>query len=108
MYIGWLESEAWTGNVTFDANDTTLSLNSSFFTVKDDAGNLPAVAGTCMRQHGGTPWLTSTVPVTPGETITLVFAVFDMSDAILDSYVFLDNFRWTCDTPDRPATQLAG
>jgi len=107
MFVAWLESEAWTGNVSFDGASNPISLNSTFFTVKDDAGTDPRVAGTCMRQHGGTPWLTSTVPVTPGETITLVFAVFDMADAILDSYAFLDNFRWSCETPERPGTEPA-
>jgi hypothetical protein len=43
---------------------------------------------------GGTGWLTTTSPVTPGETITLRFMIFDEGDHILDSVVLIDNFRW--------------
>ena len=104
MYIGWLESEKWTGNISFDQNGNPISLNAGFLAYKDDGGNLPALAGTCMRQHAGTAWLTTTAGVTPGETITVVFAIFDLSDPILDSYAFLDNFKWGCEPTGKPQT----
>ena len=47
-------------------------------------------------------------PVTPGEHITVVFAIFDLSDSILDSYVFIDNFEWGCDGTDHPNTVPVG
>ncbi|MEX1362960.1 MAG: choice-of-anchor L domain-containing protein, partial [Nannocystaceae bacterium] len=108
MYIGWLESESWTGNISFDSAGNPISLNAGFLDFRDDGGALPEFAGTCMRQHAGTTWLNSTAPVTPGETITLVLAVFDLSDSILDSYVFLDNFGWGCDGEDTPQTNPVG
>ncbi|MCA9650434.1 MAG: choice-of-anchor L domain-containing protein [Myxococcales bacterium] len=108
MYIGWLESESWTGNISFDNAGNPISLNAGFLDFRDDSGSLPQLAGTCMRQHAGTTWLNSTAPVTPGETITLVLAVFDLSDSILDSYVFLDNFGWGCDGDDTPHTTPVG
>jgi hypothetical protein len=108
MYVGWLESEAWTGNISFDAEGNPISLNAGFLDFKDDDGTLPELAGTCMRQHAATDWLTSTSGVTPGEHITLVFAVFDLSDSALDSYVLLDNFEWGCDPTLVPQTEPVG
>ena len=104
MYVGWLESELWTGNISFDQNGNPISLNAGFLAFKDDGGNSPVLAGTCMRQHAGTNWLTTTAGVTPGETITVVFAIFDLSDPILDSYAFLDNFKWGCEPTGKPQT----
>jgi hypothetical protein len=104
MYVGWLESELWTGNISFDMQGNPISLNAGFLDFQDQGGNLPEFAGTCMRQHAGTNWLTSTVGVSPGEQITVVFAIFDLSDGILDSYAFLDNFQWGCEPSGKPQT----
>ena len=104
MYVGWLESELWTGNISFDQNGNPISLNAGFLDFQDQGGNLPEFTGTCMRQHAGTNWLTSTVGVSPGEQITVVFAIFDLSDGILDSYAFLDNFQWGCEPSGKPQT----
>ncbi|MCA9636007.1 MAG: choice-of-anchor L domain-containing protein [Myxococcales bacterium] len=104
MYVGWLESELWTGNISFDQNGNPISLNAGFLDFQDQGGNLPEFAGTCMRQHAGTNWLKSTVGVTPNEQITVVFAIFDLSDPILDSYAFIDNFQWGCEPSGKPQT----
>ena len=105
MYIGWLESEQWTGNISFDQNGNPISLNAGFLEFKDDGGNLGVFGGTCMRQHAGTNWLQTTAGVTPGEQITVVFAIFDLADPILDSYIFLDNFKWGCEpSGNKPMT----
>lgn len=109
MYIGWLESEQWTGNISFDQNGNPISLNAGFLEFKDDGGNLAVFGGTCMRQHAGTNWLQTTAGVTPGEQITVVFAIFDLADPILDSYIFLDNFKWGCEpTGNKPMTMPPG
>ena len=108
MYIGWLESESWTGNISFDEQGNPISLNAGFLDFRDDDGTDPALAGTCMRQHAGTKWLSSTAPVTPGEQITVVLAVFDLADPILDSYVFLDNWQWGCEGNSGPVTTPVG
>lgn len=105
MFVGWLDSESWTGNISFDAQGNPISLNAAFLEL---TGNAPALAGTCMQGHAGTRWLTSTAPVTPGEHITLVFAIMDLSDSVLDSYAFLDNFQWTCVPSDGPSTVPVG
>ncbi len=109
MYIGWLESESWTGNISFDNQGNPISLNAGFLDFRDDGGTMaPELAGTCMKRHAGTRWLSSTAPVTPGEDITLVLAVFDLSDSILDSYTFLDNFGWGCEGTSTPETKPVG
>ena len=115
MYIGWLESEVWTGNISFDQNGAPISLNAGFLDYRDAnapndpmcQGNCsaPELHGTCMQGHAGTKWLTTTAGVQPGETITVVLAIFDMTDSILDSYVFLDNFAWGCDGESPPSTE---
>ncbi len=108
MYVGWLESEIWTGNISFDEMGNPISLNAGFLDYRDDAGTLPALAGTCMRYHAGTKWLSTTAGVVPGEQITVVFAIFDLSDSILDSYAFIDNFRWGCEGDSKPSTKPVG
>lgn len=104
MYVGWLESETWTGNISFDEQGHPISLNATFLNYQDEQGTLPEFSGTCMRGHAGTEWLTTTAPVVPGEEIEVVFAIFDMSDQKLDSFVFLDNFRWGCEGTSKPTT----
>ena len=111
MYIGWLQSEKWTGNISFDQQGNPISLNAGFLDFKDDPSGfnpIPQFVGTCMRQHAGTNWLTTTAGVVPGETITVVFAIMDLSDSILDSYVFLDNFKWGCEPTGKPQTMPPG
>jgi hypothetical protein len=105
MYIAWLESENWTGNISFDEMGNPISLNAGFLDYKDAPNpydcpapcDAPELDGTAMMDHAGTKWLTTTAGVTPGEEIELVFAVFDLSDPILDTVVLLDNFQWACE-----------
>ncbi len=104
MFIAWLEASNWTGNVSFDDAGNALSLNAAFFVYLDQHGVLAEFAGTCMRYGAGTPWLTSTAQVEPGDQIELVFAIFDLDDVNLDSFVFLDNFRWLCEGDGGPST----
>lgn len=108
MYVGWLESENWTGNISFDTAGNPISLNAGFLDYTDQGGGLPEFAGTCMARHAGTGWLSTTVGVTPSEHITVVFAIFDLSDSILDSYAFIDNFVLGCDPQIGPTTQPEG
>lgn len=109
MFIAWVESSNWSGNVSFDANGNALSLNAAFFEYLDQNGDLPQFAGTCLKWHGGTKWLETTVPVPPGEQIEVVFAIFDLDDVNWDSMVLIDNVRWGCgDAPPGPDTKPEG
>lgn len=104
MYIAWLESELWTGNISFDDMGNPISLNAGFLDYKDAPNpydcpapcQAPQLQGTNMVGHAGTRWLTTTAGVVPGETIELILAVFDLSDSVLDTVIILDNFQWAC------------
>ncbi len=126
IFIGWLESEAWTGNISFDANGAAISVNAGFMNYLDaDTPNVdgmgaghpdcptgtncsaPELHQTCMQNHGGTAWLTTEAEVIPGEDMILVLAVMDLGDPNLDSFAFLDNFEWGC-TEGPPRTVPIG
>ena len=104
MYIAWLESETWTGNISFDEAGNPISLNAGFLDYKDAPNPYdcpapcvaPELEGTAMVGHAGTKWLTTSASVLPLEDITLVFAVFDLSDGALDTFILLDNWLWNC------------
>jgi hypothetical protein len=104
IYIAWLESEEWTGNITFDDFGAPLSLNAGFLDFKDAPNDIdcplpcaaPELDGTGVEGHAGTRWLETNTGVTAGETITVIFAIMDIQDNIVDSLVLLDNFHWTC------------
>ncbi len=96
-FFALLDSKNFKGNVSFDSKGNCVSINNGFFTVCDGCAQGSAgLAGTGYESGigGGTGWLTTTVPVTPGETITLRFIIFDESDHIYDSAVLIDDFRW--------------
>lgn len=92
MYVAWLESEGWTGNISFDEFGSPIALNSGFLDFKDSptpvfddpdclAGcSAPELAGTAAQGHAGTRWLTTNAPVVPGETIEVYFAIFDLAE----------------------------
>ncbi len=115
MYVAWLESEAWTGNISFDDHGNPISVSSVFLDYLDAESPLctvdpcvaPELDGFAMDGHAGTRWLETTAPVVPGEDIQVVFALFDLSDALFDTVVILDNVHWGCtDLP--PITQPEG
>ena len=91
MFVAWLESESWTGNISFDSQGSPITVNASFTEFTGDE-----LDGFAMEGHAGTRWLSTDIGVHPGEALTLVLAVFDISDGDYDSVVLLDGFRWTC------------
>lgn len=108
MYVAWLQSESWTGNVSFDNAGNPVSINSVFLDYRDEPpGTAPELAGFAAESHAATDWLQTIAPVTPGETIELVIAVMDLTDGLVDTAIALDGFEWTCtDLP--PKTAPAG
>lgn len=99
-YFVWLESEAWTGNVALDEDGGAIGLSSTNLGIID----AKSLMDTCMLGHAGTPWLRTTAPITGGADFTLVFAIFDATDSILDSYAFVDAFEWGCDEVTAPSS----
>ena len=109
-FLAILQSKSYEGNVSFDAKGSPVTVNNGFFTVTQAAD----LAGTGYEiwdaKHNGpagagTGWLSTTAPVTPGETLILRFIVFDEGDHILDSVALIDHLRWQL-TPaaDGPTT----
>lgn len=128
------ESPSANGNIAYDANGNIISVNAGFLRVCDtpDAGGSGAscaegpgkLLGTGFEQtnrppdmdgprvnHASTDWLTTTVDVAAlaGQEITLLFAVWDSTDGLLDTTVLVDNLRWSlASAPDTiPATPKA-
>jgi hypothetical protein len=93
MFVAWLESERWTGNVSFDQLGNPITVNAGFTDYTADE-----LDGFAMEGHAGTRWLTTGFGVAPGESVVLILAVFDLTDGSQDSVVLLDGFRWTCST----------
>ena len=107
MFVGWLESEMWTGNVSFDEAGSPISVNAGFLDFQDETAEMAEFEGTCMSGHAATKWLETTAPVAAGEDIVLVFSIFDMSDSIYDSFVLVDNVQFGC-ADGQPETTPAG
>lgn len=82
-------------NIAFDPNGHTLDVNSSF---GFDPANPNPDTGT--TYDGTSGLLSARTQVSPGSQIEIVFSIMDLGDSILDSAVFLDNFRWTNDPPE--------
>lgn len=110
-FLALLDSQAFTGNVSFDSQGNRVSINNGFFDTCQASldpsctGDAPLV-GTGYEGSigGGTGWLTTTAPVVPGEKITITFSIHDEGDHILDSAVLLDNFRWEVEPVEGPIT----
>jgi hypothetical protein len=122
MFIAYLQSKKYTGNISFDANNNPVTVNSGFFQVCCSSPICANGGHTCAKDicpqkgprsadldgtgyelpdhesgqpiGGGTDWLTTTAPVEPGEVITLTLFVFDSGDHFWDSAVLLDGFKW--------------
>jgi hypothetical protein len=108
-------------NISFDSVNNPVSVNNGFFDVCQQRGcqlcpaGTGALAGTGMENGdfddsygsgvtgGATNWLVTTAPVVPGETMTIEFTVFDVSDGNLDSLTLLDAFEWSV-TPSTVGT----
>lgn len=116
IFIAWLESKTWTGNISFDKKGNPISLNAGFLDFRDAQRGTrndpeclkgcvaPELHGSCLEQHAATKWLTTKIGVTPGDEIELIFAIMDLGDGILDSHVLIDNFHWGCEQQDKPET----
>ena len=114
-------TDSMLGNIAFDTIGNPISVNNSFLEVCESqtaGGKFFAcpqgpgdLAGTGFEgnsqepSHAATGWLVTTSPVTPGETITLRFAVWDSGDYVLPSTVMLDNFRFNPEPADSPITE---
>jgi hypothetical protein len=117
-------------DIIFDSAGTPGSVNISFFDqcvagptgcsgtkagFNFCAGGVASLAGTgfdapdveCGESTtigGGTAWMTTEAPVTPGEIMVLELMVWDSSDGIYDSLSVIDYFRWQQKSVANPVT----
>lgn len=96
------------GNISFDPDGNTISVNAGFLDVctPQVAGGknfacgqgIGDLAGTGFEGAAATGWLETKAPIeAPGSEITLLFAIWDSGDAVLDSTVLIDNFKFESD-----------
>ena len=94
-------------NIVYDGSGSPIDINNLYFPqpsaqLGGTGFNITDFFGGC--DAGATGILTTTAPVTPGETITLKFRIYDYSDALLDSAVMIDNFRFGATPVGTPTT----
>lgn len=95
------------GDIVLDQDGNPVSVNNSFLQVCSPGTHggktftcpqgTSMLTGTDFEGHGSTGWLTTTVPVDTlrGKDITLLFAIWDSGDGILDSTSIIDAFQWS-------------
>ena len=105
-----LDSNAYQGQIVFDAFGNPVTVNNALFSVVNPA----QLTGTGFDADGGTGWVTTIAPCQAGETMHIQFEIYDVADGVWDSAVLIDNFQfsenqppedgpWTGDdTPDVP------
>ncbi len=121
-FLAILDSKSYQGNISFDKNMHPITVNAGFFDVCQSSMTqcgqtmctkpVSQLNGTGYEDSdfggdavgGGTGWLTTTSPVTPGETATLKFIIFDEGDHIYDSSVIIDNFQFQVMGSSGPST----
>ncbi len=99
--IVWLDSEQWTGNIAIHP-EQGVPIAADAILEYAHLNQDPAIADFAFAGHAATDWFRISKGVTPGETVTLVVALFDESDGAADSAVLLDDLRWDCDAVSRP------
>ena len=94
-----VDSASHKGNLLLDAQGRRMGVNNGLLLVTD-VGSLKGTGmevldGNNVPRGAATGWVTVTAPVTPSETMTLRFIIFDSKDGIFDSQLLMDHFRWS-------------
>jgi hypothetical protein len=107
------------GNISFDSMGNPVSVNNAFVDVCGCMNGPPCTTGfgattktfpcslgdtqlagtgfgkdTGGLDHASTYWLETKAPVTPHQSITLRWGVYDSGDGILDTTTLVDDFKW--------------
>ena len=78
-------------SIAFDSDGSSIEVDSNYF--QKPYHPIPNT-GTGFDYHGSTGWLRTSWPIRGGERFTITFSVHDEGDAIYDSLVLIDNFRF--------------
>lgn len=116
LAVVWVSAEGFTGNLATVGGAALVPANVRGPVVEGGrVGDHPSLAGTgvegvegpscdhgwaaytsCPR-GGALDWMALRGPVGPGETIAVTIALVDRTDALLDTVLLLDAWRWTCE-----------
>ncbi len=112
-FVWWVSSESYTGNLaTLGTAPATVTGLAPRLTIVGDApallrtgmdGTQPQACTWGSQAYdrcpigAATPWLELAGPAIPGETLSIVAAVFDRGSDELDTTVLLDGWRWRCE-----------
>lgn len=116
LAIVWINSEAFTGNLLTVDGAALSAMGARSRVVEGElVGDHPSLQSTGFEGVEGPPcdygwavytscpvggaldWTPLRGPVGPGETFTLTIALLDRWDALGDTVLLLDAWRWTCD-----------
>jgi len=129
QYVALLDSTApldakYDKNISFDSKGSPIGANSTDLLGACTPGTKTGLTFACSlgtkelagtgfwdatqpTENASTSWLSTQAAVVAGETITIRFMIWDVSDHLLDSTVLLDNFRWDTATLATPVTERA-
>ncbi|MCA9628212.1 MAG: putative metal-binding motif-containing protein [Myxococcales bacterium] len=106
---------AISGNVSFDNQGNPVSVNNGYLEVcqAQMAGGkqFDCPQGTGLLQNTGfepgasTGWLQTIAPVPPGKEVTLMFAIWDAGDHVLNSTAIIDNISFDVTDSSVPVTE---
>lgn len=106
---------AISGNVSFDNQGNPVSVNNGYLEVcqAQNAGgkNFDCPQGTGLLQGTGyepgasTGWLQTIAPVPPAQEVTLMFAIWDAGDHVLNSTAIIDNITFDVTDSSVPVTE---
>jgi hypothetical protein len=96
----FVQNPAFSGQIVFDAFGNPVSVNNALFTVTSAA----QLTGTGFDADGGTGWVTTVAPCTPGSILDVAFEIYDVADGVWDSAVLIDNFAFSEDDVGGPKT----
>jgi hypothetical protein len=90
---------ATNGNISFSPMNTPIGVNHPLRTCVGCPDGTAGLTGTGFDTYnaspaGATSWLVTQAGATPGSTLTLRFAIYDLADDQFDSTVLLDGFEW--------------
>ena len=104
-FMALVSGKAWSGNAAIDGKGKCGTVQTvTFNDCTNCSGGTALLAGTAFETNGGSGWWTTTVPVLPGDTVTLTFLVYDGGDGSLDTDAIIDNVRWGGGAIQAPVT----
>ncbi len=116
LAVVWVSAEGFTGNLATVGGAALVPMHVRGQVVEGQrVGDHPSLAGTGMEgvegpscdfgwaaytscpRGGALEWMTLRGPASAGEVVAVTVLLMDRQDALLDSLLLLDAWRWTCE-----------